>query len=202
MIKAICFDLDGVYFTSRGKKAFFDNLVGLCQDEEKVIYVLSKSPEMLQFVSGKMTEHDFLNFLRNYLNITLGDREIANLWAKEYEVDQKVREVVLNLRKNGYKTCICSNNNPIRVNALEEKFGFSEDFDAIVFSYKVGAVKPSREIFEELIKQARCKPEEIIYSDDNPDRLQGANDLGIQTFVYIDFESFLRELAGRNIDLH
>lgn len=201
MIKAICFDLDGVYFTGKGKKAFFDNLVELSQDEEKVAYVMTKSPEYLQLVTGKMDEHSFLNFMRSYLNINLADQEIKKLWVKEYEIDQNVRNILLDLRKKGYKTCICSNNNSIRVHALEEVFGFLKDFDAVVFSYKVGDVKPSKEIFEELIKQAGCKPEEIIYSDDNPDRIKGASDLGINTFVYTDFESFLDKLREYDVEV-
>lgn len=194
MLKAICFDLDGVYFTGKGKRGFFDNLASLCQDADKVDWVMGKSPEMREFVMGKMNEHDFLNFFRSYLNINLTDEEIIKLWMKEYEIDQKVRAVVLKIRDQGYKTCLCSNNNPIRVNALQEKFGFLDDFDAAVFSYEVGAVKPEPRIFQSLIDKAGCKPEEIIYSDDNPDRIQGAKDLGINAFVYTDFESFLEEL--------
>jgi hypothetical protein len=59
MIKAICFDLDGVYFTGDGKKAFHKVLTELTGDEEKVIYVLYKCPEMLQFVTGKLPENEF-----------------------------------------------------------------------------------------------------------------------------------------------
>src|SRR6185436_17551333 len=122
MIKAICFDLDGVYFKKEGKQAFFKSLVNLSGDEEKVSYVLYKSPEMLEFVTGVMSEDKLWNFARSYLNISLSNQEFEELWIKEYEIDKKVRETVLKAKERGYLACVCSNNNVIRIRALEKRF--------------------------------------------------------------------------------
>jgi hypothetical protein len=40
-----------------------------------------------------------------------------------------------------------------------------------------------------------------VYSDDNPERLQGAKDLGINVFVYENFDQFLQELSQLGINL-
>ena len=36
---------------------------------------------------------------------------------------------------------------------------------------------------------------EIIFSDDNPDNLAGAKNLGISTFIYKDFDKFISALG-------
>lgn len=194
MIKAICFDLDGVYFTGAGKKAFHKVLAELSGSDEKVNHVLYKSTEMREFVTGKLEEEALWNFVRSYLNINLTNEEFEELWIKEYEIDQKVRYIVLKAKEKGYITCICSNNNIVRIRALEKKFNFLNDFNVKIFSYKVGFVKPSKEIFQALIDQSGVKPEEIVYSDDKEERLSGAKNLGINAFVYKNFEEFLLKL--------
>ncbi len=194
MIKAICFDLDGVYFTDAGKKGFTKNLIGLSGDEEKVTQLLFKSAEMAKFVRGQILELEFWDHVRGYLNINLTDEQLRTLWAKEYVINQAVRDYVSEVKAKGYITCVCSNNNPARVNALEQKFQFLQDFDVKIFSYEVGETKPHKQIFEALAKAANVPAEEIVYADDNPDRLDGAKELGINTFVFENFEQFKQEL--------
>lgn len=201
MIKAICYDLDGVYFTPEGKKAFHQAVLDLGVDEERVEHVLYKSPEMRKFVTGKMKENDFWDFVREYWNLDKTNEEFAELWTAAYEVDHGVRKVVLDLRGKGYKSCILSNNNPTRVRKLQEKFGFLDDFDVVVFSYQVGFHKPQKEVFEALIEKSGCEPDEIVYADDNPERIAGAKELGMNVFVYENFQQFLDELKKLGVDV-
>lgn len=199
MIKAICFDLDGVYFTPRGKNQFHENLIDLGIPEDKVVHVLYKSPEMFSFVKGEILEDEFWDFVRNYFQINMTNEEWIALWIKGYEIDQKVRNMVKIIRDNGYRTCICSNNNVSRVQGLHKKFGFLHDFDVKVFSYDVGDVKPSQRIFQALIDKSGVQPAEIVYSDDREDRIEGAGQLGINVFVYEDFHQFLGKLRDLGV---
>ena len=201
MIKVICFDLDGVYFPPEGKKAFQKALTDMTKNDEKVQYVLYKCPEMLEFVKGKMEEHLFWDFVRNYLDLKLTDQEFRDLWTKEYTINEEVRKYVLNAKAQGYKTCICSNNNIARIESLQARFNFLDDFDIKIFSYEIGFVKPEKEFFEELIKQSEVNANEIVYSDDRPDRIEGAKELGINVFVYENFPQFLSELKKLGVDL-
>ncbi len=57
------------------------------------------------------------------------------------------------------------------------------------------------EIFESLLSRVGVLPAELLYSDDNPERLKGAQELGIETFVYENFDQFLGELRKRGINL-
>jgi putative hydrolase of the HAD superfamily len=129
------------------------------------------------------------------------DEEFRALWVRGYKIDPVVRQYVLNARKQGYLACVCSNNNIARVTALQEKFSFLNDFDVKIFSYEVGFPKPSKEIFQALIETAGVRPDEIVYSDDNPERIQGAKDLGMNVFVYENFPQFQNELEKLGIEI-
>ncbi len=201
-IKAICFDLDGVYFTSAGKRSFhlalseeFDG------DAAAIDEFMLHSTTMREFVIGKITPAEFFAALRDMTGIGASDEEITARWVRDYAIDLQVQAAVWSARSQGYLTCICTNNNAARLTALEAKFGFSKDFDVIVSSHEVGYTKPSREIFTVLLDSLGVAPAELVYADDNADRLQGANELGITTFVFEDFEQFKNELRQQKIIL-
>ena len=199
-IKAICFDLDGVYFTSRGKNSFRQALIeeyGI--PKETADHLLSKSPEMAQLVRGQLSPKDFWNKVRSITGIIASDEELTLRWVRDYEVDERVRNAVLKAKEGGYKTCVCTNNNGIRLPLLVERFNLAKVFDYIVSSHEVGFTKPSKEIFQVLLNQTSILPSELVYSDDNSERLAGARELGIHTFVFENFEQFLGELSKLGI---
>jgi len=64
------------------------------------------------------------------------------------------------------------------------------NFDVKVISCEVGVAKPGKEIFEELVHQAGCEANEIIYADDNEGSYQSALSVGINAFLYTNFDDF------------
>ena len=201
-IKAICFDLDGVYFTSKGKNSFHQGLINeYGVSKETVDDLMYKSSIMSKLVRGQITNEEFWNEARKITGITASDQELTNRWVRDYEVDQNVRDVVIKVKELGYKTCVCSNNNGIRLPLLIETFNLRNEFDVIVSSHEVGQTKPHKEIFEALLNQLNVQPQELVYSDDNPDRLAGAIELGIQTFVFENFNKFIGKLKELGVDV-
>ncbi len=202
MIKAICFDLDGIYFTPKGKNSFHEGLIseyGI--PKETVDGLMYRSEEMAQLVRGKITPADFWNKVRTMTGITASDEELANRWIRDYEVDERVKAVVLKAKAQGFKTCTCTNNNGVRLPRLVERYRLGDVFDVIVSSHETGFTKPSKEIFLALLEKLGVSPQELIYSDDNPARLSGAKEIGIQTFVFQNFDQFMDELKKRGVNL-
>ena len=201
-IKAICFDLDGVYFTPQGKQSFHHALSEELGADSKIIdEIMYRSNEMRQLVTGEIAPAQFWEYLRQQTGITASDEDLVARWIRDYEIDADVQRAVHSAKEQGYITCVCTNNNAARLSALEEKFGFYSDFDAVVSSHEVGHTKPSKEIFKALLEKTGVQADELIYSDDNPERLQGAKDLRINVFVYKNFDQFLQELVNLGINL-
>lgn len=201
-IKAICFDLDGVYFTPRGKKSFHQALSEEFGAAPEVVdELMYRSPEMAQLVRGQITPEAFWDRVRSITGIKASDQQLAERWIRDYEVDENVHRAAVRAHELGYKTCVCTNNNAIRLDALVEKYKLNQVFDVIVSSHEVGETKPNRAIFEALLEKLDIQPQELVYSDDNPQRLSGASEMGIQTFVFEDFAQFLNTLKQLDIDL-
>lgn len=200
-IKVVVFDLDGVYFPS-GKANFISALKELHVEEDEAKNVFLKSPQMNQaYKVGKMTDEEFWSWAVNMWKINLPWEEVVRIMIQGYDVNEKVVSVVKSLREKGYKTAICSNNFSARVKGLQEKFNFLDNFDIKVFSYEVGACKPNKKIFEELINESHEEPNSIVFADDNLDNLSGANELGITTFLYEGFDKFLQQLRDLKVSI-
>jgi putative hydrolase of the HAD superfamily len=201
MIRVVCFDLDGVYFI-KGKKNFITNLVKLGVPEKKAIEVFFKSDRMNnEYKTGLISDKEFWTWALKEWRLKMAPKEIIDLMISGYEVNQPAANLVERLRVNGYKTAICSNNFPARVKGLDKRFHFLANFNVVVFSYEVGVLKPDKGIFEELIKKSQVKPEEIAYSDDDETKIKGATELGIETFIYQNFNQFYRELKKLGVRL-
>ena len=200
MIKAITFDLEGVYFVN-GKSNFIKNIVALGVSESEAKRVFLDSDEMKKMYKlGKWTDEQFWNWAISEWKIDKTVDELTDMYVEGSEVDMRVEEIVKLARKNGYKTMICTDNYPARINKLQAKFGFLDNFDVKVLSYEIGATKSGPEIYQELIKQAGVLPEEIVFADDDEKKLVYAKELGINTFVYTDFEQFLEELKKLGVN--
>lgn len=201
MIKVITFDLDGVYFPN-GKTNFISALgkMGVSEDEAKRVFL--KSPQMNQeYKNGKTSDEQFWSWAIQEWKLNTNWQNIVKLMIDGYDVNENIVAIVKDLRSKGYKTAICSNNFPARVNGLQEKFGFLDNFDAKVFSFEVGESKPSKKIFEELVKQSQVEPSAIVFADDNPDSLSGAKEVGIKTFLYDGFDKYLSQLKGVGVNV-
>ena len=201
-IKAICFDLDGVYFTPHGKNSFHQALSEeFGADPEAVNNFMYRSETMGQFVRGKITPPEFWQAMREQLDIITSDEELLARWVRDYEIDERVRKAVLSAKEKGYITCVCTNNNAARLGALEEKFHFYQDFDHIVSAHEVGHTKPTKEMYQALLDTVGVDPSELVYADDNPERIKGAEELGITVFVFETFDQFLSELEKLGVNL-
>lgn len=200
-IKTITFDLDGVYFPN-GKANFIAALGKLGVSEEKAKRVFLKSPQMNQeYKQGKMMDEQFWSWAVSEWKLDKSWEEVVKLMIAGYNVNEDVVEVVGSLREKGYKTAVCSNNFPARVNGLQEKFGFLDNFDVSVFSYEVGVTKPDKKIFEALVEKSQVEPAAVVFADDNIDNLKGVEELGITTFLYEDFDKFLLHLKELGVNI-
>jgi epoxide hydrolase-like predicted phosphatase len=200
MIKAITFDLDGVYFIN-GKENFIKSLVSLGVAEDEARRVFFKSDEMnKKYKRGLIGDEEYWSWAISEWKLNLSVEEIKELLIKGYEVNDRVVEVVKKVREKGFKACICTNNFPARIEGLQKRFGFLKNFDVVVLSYEVKATKPNPKIFEELIKQSEVKPEEIFVTDDGEANIEAAKALGIKAFFYKDFDKFLEELRKLGVE--
>jgi putative hydrolase of the HAD superfamily len=200
MIKAICFDLDGVVLKKR--ETFFSDKLSekLNISTEKILPFFKK--EYKEIVVGKS---DLKNGLEKYLSDwgwTDSLDDLLDFWfASENDIDKQVLETVKKLRVLDFKVFLASDHALERAENVRNTLGLKLYFDGDFFSYDIGHTKESREYFDEIIKRIDLDPREIFFIDDDEKNLGFAKNAGLQTIYFESFDKYLEELKKLGIDL-
>lgn len=79
-----------------------------------------------------------------------------------------VNDMLLALRKQGYKVGIITNGAEVNQQPKIDMLHFTDVVDEILIGKKFGISKPRPEIFIEMSRLLDCKPERMLYVGDNP----------------------------------
>jgi len=74
-------------------------------------------------------------------------------------------------------------------------------FDAQVFSYQVGALKPDPRMYRAILAALDVPPEESLFIDDAPANVQGALATGMQALRFVGVDALLQDLARLGLPL-
>lgn len=99
----------------------------------------------------------------------------------------------------GVRRVLVSNTNALHWEGVLGVFDPRELVDALVFSFRVGAVKPETEFWDAALAAAGCAPWECLYADDRLELVTAAAARGIPGFVVREAGSFAAELDGRGL---
>jgi putative hydrolase of the HAD superfamily len=93
--------------------------------------------------------------------------------------------VVRELAARGVKTAVVSNCSH-NTEPLVERLGLRELFDAVVLSFRVGARKPDRRIYETALRGlGGIDPADAVFVDDQVAFCDGARAMGMRTLVIV-----------------
>jgi HAD superfamily hydrolase (TIGR01509 family) len=179
MIKAICFDAEGVILEKGGMNKFHQYILDLHISNKDLEHVLYFSEEAKKFRLGNISETAFWSFANTYWNTSLEIQTIKNLIKSGYEINFDVRNEIQLLKNNQYKVALWSNDFITRAITLEDKFKFSSLFDSIHYSFQAQSMKPEKEFFLQAVGLLCLNNNEVLYIDDELDKVSGAIEIGM-----------------------
>ena len=117
------------------------------------------------------------------------ERLFEYVWKK----DQNLLNFIRKNKAKGSKIGVLSNVAQYQFNQLFSKEEQEELFDFLVLSGEVGFLKPSKEIFEIAIDKSEACLNEIYFFDDSLQNVKAAKKLGINAFLYRNWNEFSKE---------
>jgi putative hydrolase of the HAD superfamily len=196
MITTIIFDVGGVLVKGNSKYFF----------EKTAEYLGVEEPDMERkkdvWDDMQRGEIGLQDTIKEIYGIPISDEDmekIIDIWGKNWELDEEMVEFAKNLKKN-YRLFILSNVDREsiekfkdlhlkRLNFVEEKF----------HSWKLGMIKPDREIYEYVLEKIGAEPEECVFIDDRPENIEGAEKVGIHGIVFKNREQLKNELKNLGV---
>jgi FMN phosphatase YigB (HAD superfamily) len=199
MIKTIIFDLGKVIVPFDFKRGY-DRMAPLCSyPAEQIPERLRTCDLVTRFETGKVEPEVFVRELSSILELNASYDEFCDIWSAIFLPDTLIPESLLVALKQRYRLLLLSNTNAIHFGMIEKNYPLLRHMDHFVLSYRVGAMKPQPEIYQEAIRHAQCAPEECFFTDDIPDYVAGARAQGIDAEQFQGLEKLEADLRRREI---
>ena len=78
----------------------------------------------------------------------------------------------------------------------QERYGFDDLCELIVYSHEVGVSKPDRRIYEITCERMNLQPAEAVFLDDVEENVVAARELGFHAVWFVDNRQAVREIEG------
>ena len=143
--------------------------------------------------TGKISVDSFLKLLQKETE-NASKNEVRNAWNAMLLDLPKERIELLKKLKQDFPIYLLSNTNSIHISEFRKKLGetkyqeFYNLFDKVYYSHEIGFRKPNKEAFQLILDENNLKANEVLFIDDSPQHIRGANKLGIQTHHLSDTE--------------
>ncbi|MFA4937337.1 MAG: HAD family hydrolase [Patescibacteria group bacterium] len=129
------------------------------------------------------------NLVRKIMDL----RKAAEAQTKLYFYSVPLLKQLKNL---GFETALLSNSSIFAVKVFKKKTNLLKYIDYPVFSYQVGAIKPSLKFFKVLLKKTHYKPSQcIMIGDKIEDDVLAPRKLGINSILFKNYNQLKKELA-------
>ncbi len=208
MHDSIIFDLGGVIekISPQSVIQSFNNL-GM-QNPEQFFSLFRQSSTCSLFEAGKITKSDFVKHLKSICGPDVEESDIVSAWcANQIGMSQETLKTLEQLKKNGIKTYLLSNTNPIHASKVEETFfeahkrDFRSLFNNIYYSFETHFRKPKYEAYQHVIQDSGLSADKCIFIDDLKANLIPAKHIGMhcihhQTNTEINTISIITELLN------
>ena len=200
MVKNVIFDIGNVILNF-DLNYILPKFTENSDEQDFIVDNIINSPEWLGYSlidTGYITKENAIAIVQDRTNHK-NDNLIESFWNNynNYSlVDNRVIELIKNLKLQGYRIYLLSNiNEHTFINV--EKSGLFNIVDGYVLSYKEHQVKPYVAIYETLLNRYELMASECLFIDDNEKNIKTAQELGFITRKVLsdNYESVLESIS-------
>jgi len=198
-IKAIAFDCGHVILSRGWDDPVFEKFckeIGISYREASKIF-WKRYDGGLKF--GRGSEDDFFKELLKKTSKKLKLKDVKRLYYKKIH-----KKPAFSLVKKLYKKYpLYTLNDEARewMNYRIKKFRLKKYFKAFITSAFVGYAKPDRRIFRIMLRKSDCKPQEVIFIDDNPKLVKAARRFGINGIIFKNSKQMINDLRKFGVNV-
>lgn len=203
-IKAVIFDLGNVLIDFNHKLAA-EKISGFSDRTPKQIFDLFFDSGLTGlFEEGHISPEDFFLKIKEQLGLRLDYAEFVPIYNGIFFLTEKNHSVynLTRILKDHYKLALLSNINVLHFDYLKKNFPVFDAFHHIVTSYGLGLRKPHPLIYQKTLEILRVCPQQAFYTDDRPELIRGAQELGIRSFVFKNMQQLKSDLLSTGISIN
>ena len=193
MIKIILFDVDGVIiphkrrFSSNFSKEFNVPIEKLSQFFEN---------EFQLCLIGKADLKKEIKKYFKHWNWEKSADELLEYWFdNENEIDKKILESIKNLRDQGIKCFLSTNNEKYRADYILKNISLEKHFDGIFASGHIGHQKPQQNFWQAIYDMlGKPSKQSVLCWDDDEKNIESAKKFGFQAELYTNYNDYKNKI--------
>lgn len=158
------------------------------------------------YESGQITTDQFFDHFCQVTGTSPDRKRLADAVCDIFHPIEPMFTLVRRLADAGNRLGLLSNTNPLQWDYLRDGryplMAVGEPvsaFDWAIVSYEVGAMKPGPEIYTAAARRAGAAPEEVFFTDDRLENVEGAQAAGLDAVQFVDPESLVFALRERKV---
>lgn len=194
-IRVVLFDLGGVVcrFEPERRLAALAAAAPLPPDEIRARIWDSGFDEACD--RGSCTAREAYQRVTELIGLRMSYDDFRAAWSLAFEPDPDVLAVVDALRPR-LRTGLLTDNGPVLLDAMPALFPeICRRFDPLLFSCELGALKPSRGLFDAALARLGEPKDAVLLVDDSPRVVEGACVYGLAAVRFTGAAALPRELA-------
>lgn len=184
MIKNVVFDFGNV-LVKWDIDAILERYTSDKEEAKTLKAVIFESEEWLQMDEGTLSAAQAVEIFEDRVPERLKGRaaELMCTWFEKVEFNQKVCELIKNLKQAGVRVYGLSNTN-LQFYEHVQKSDVGKWFDGFVISAVEHLMKPDEKIYERLFETFSLNPEECFFVDDTEENIAAGRRCGMDGFVF------------------
>jgi HAD superfamily hydrolase (TIGR01509 family) len=181
MIKAIIFDLNGIFILSPKLSDRFE--VDFKIPSETFMPKLSEIMASVRQPNAGSAFSYWHPILQKW-GITMTEQEFWDYWFKAEAPSTQTISLAKKLRAKGIKVFVLSNNFKERADYYGHYPWMHDAIDKAYFSWQTGFVKPDARAWQAILNESNLEPSECLYFDDQQKNIDAATSVGIKSFIF------------------
>lgn len=131
---------------------------------------------------GLATDDEHVEALLKFCKSDLSINQFYEIYnSLDNSLYDETLEIINELKNKGYKVGLLSNLRLMDYKRYEEQIK-KINFDYLFLSYEIKCIKPSSDIYLQVIDALDCEADNIIFFDDNQKNVNGAKQFGINAY--------------------
>jgi putative hydrolase of the HAD superfamily len=198
-IRAIIFDIGRVLIRVDLSRAMAGLAEAIPLSPDELWKALQSDPRWMDWQEGRISPRDWHLHLTKRLGGKLSFEEFKEAWNRALDPEPMQSDGFLGGLAKKYRLAVLSNTDPIHLEHEEAKYPFFRHFPVRVYSYRVGASKPSPLIYREALKGCKVAAPEAVFIDDVAAYVEAAKQLGMRGVAYQSQEQLVAELGALGV---
>lgn len=198
--RLIAFDLGNVLtmVDERPAAREFARLSGATEEQAFRVCFDPAAKRVLE--TGQATFPQFAESAMRDLGLRISLDDFTGIFESSLTPNEEIFELVDRVSSR-YRVALCSNTSEPHWSLERRRLPFGGKFDPAVLSYKVGAMKPDRRIYDALSQLSGVPHDAIVFIDDVPANVEGARVAGIHAIRFTTVTQLEADLAEAGVSL-